>query len=110
MRSYLIDEISPQNMERVTRFLKEISISSGLSKIFWVPIPEDLLSAAQSDHQDCHPHVFAVELGNDWIKFEFFVRNLKNMRCTCPGYSTESQRNYIISFAHCIIEQLGITT
>ena len=91
-------------------FLKEVALSSGLSQVFWVRIPEDLLSPIQFHHQDCRPHVFAIELGMDSIKFEFFVRNLKNMRCTCPGYCTEPQRNYIFSFAHGMIEQLGITT
>ena len=110
MRSYLIDEVSSHNMERVSTFLKEVAISSGLSQVFWVRIPEDLLNKIQLDHQGCRPHVFAIELGPDWIKLEFFVRTLKNMRCTCPGYCTEPQRHYIISFAHGMTEQLGITT
>jgi len=110
MRAYLIDEISTTDMKKITGFLGEHAMRSSLSKIFWVKIPDDLLSSVQYTHHDCQPHVFAVELGDHWIKLEFYVRSLKSMRCSCPGYCTEEQRNYIIHFAHNMIEQLGIRT
>jgi hypothetical protein len=110
MRAYVIDEISPGDMRKVEGFLKENAISSGLGQIFWVKIPEDLLTATQFEHRGCQPHGFAVELGRDRVKLEFFVRSLTRMRCECPGYCTESQRNYVIHFAHRMIEQLGIRT
>ncbi|HDM09753.1 MAG: hypothetical protein JRI39_02710 [Deltaproteobacteria bacterium] len=110
MRAYLIDEISRADMKKITQFLAQNAIRSSLSKIFWVKIPDDLLSPTQYAHHECQPHVFAVELGDHWVKLEFFVRSLKTMRCTCPGYCTEGQRNYVINFAHTMIQQLGIRT
>ncbi len=108
MRAYLIDEISPSDIEKISGFLKEAGISSGLDGLFWVRLPEDLLSGEQFQHRHCRPHVFAVELGSDFVKLELFVRSLKNMRCTCPGLCTDRQVRYIFDFAHGMIEQLGI--
>ena len=110
MRSFLIDEISPHNIKKIIGFLKENSISSNIDQLFWVKIPQDLLSETQFQHRDCQPHAFAVEIGHDWVKLEFLVRSMKNMWCTCPGYGTKQQRDFIINFAHSMIAKLDITT
>ncbi len=110
MRAYILDEISAADMKKIDNYLGEAATKSGLSQIYWIQMPDDLLSATQYQHTHCRPHVFAVELGRDWVKLEFFVRSLKSMRCTCPAYCTEVQRNYIINFAHTMIERLGIRT
>lgn len=110
MRSYLIDEISPPDIQKINQFLSQNALTSGLEKIFWVRIPDDLLSELQSKHKDCQPHYFAVEVGNNWIKLEFLIRNLKSMRCSCNCYCTHEQREFIFRYAHNMIETLGITT
>ena len=97
-------------MVKVSEFLKENAQSATLERLFWIKVPEDLLNETQFEHKQCQPHVFAVELGDDWIKLEFLVRSLANMRCTCPGYGTKQQRDFIIHFAHNMIEQLNIKT
>jgi hypothetical protein len=110
MRAYLIDEILFTEMEKITGFLTKNAIRSKLDKIFWIRIPEGLLSEIQLQHIDCQPHVFAVELGPDWIKLEFFVRSSKNMQCTCQGYCTSKQITHVTEFAADMINQLGIRT
>lgn len=110
MRAYLIDEISPSDMEKINGFLKKNAVPSSLNQIFWVRIPGDLLSSSQFEHSGCQPHVFAVELGSNWVKLEFLVRSLKNMHCTCQGYCTQSQQEYIINFTHGMLERLVIRT
>ncbi|MBN2126448.1 MAG: hypothetical protein JW821_19255 [Deltaproteobacteria bacterium] len=110
MRSYVIDEISPQDMESLRVFLKENALPSDLEEIFWVRVPEDILSDVQFQHRDCRPHVFAVELGGDWMKLEFFIRTLSGMRCTCQSYCTPQQRDFIVRFADSAVTALGIRT
>lgn len=110
MRGYLIDELSPSKIEEIREFLGEHAIGSSLDQIFWVRIPDDLLSEIQFQHSKCKPHVFAVELGQDWVKLELFVRTLKSLRCECPGYCTGQQRNFILNFADGMIEKLEIHT
>jgi len=108
MRAYLIDEITVSDLDKMKDFLEKNAIRSSLDRLFWVQIPDALLSAAQRAHPQCRPHVFSVELGSDWIKFECFVRSLKHMRCDCPGYTTTEQMRYVVDFAHRMVEQLGI--
>lgn len=110
MRSYLIDEISYPDMKKIDEFLKENAIKSDLEKIFWVKIPEDILNEIQFQHHNCQPYFFALELGQDWIKLEFFLRNLKNFKCECSGYCTNQQRDFILEYAQGMIKELGIKT
>lgn len=110
MRSYLIDDVPPSNMERIRIFLKENAIQSSIEKVFWLQVPDDLLSNAQSEHRHCRPHVFAMELGSDWVRLEFYVRSLKSMRCSCPGYCTKQQMDFVVNFAHRMIETLDVKT
>jgi hypothetical protein len=110
VRSYLVDEVSRQDKEKIIEFLKQNAVRSELGDIFWVQIPVDLLSDIQIQHRECQPHAFAIELGRDWIKLEFFIRSLKGMRCECQAYALSQQRNFILDFAHGMIEELGIST
>ncbi|HDZ89950.1 MAG: hypothetical protein JRJ09_12715 [Deltaproteobacteria bacterium] len=110
MRTYLIDELSPPDMEKIRGFLRDHTTHSSLDQIFWVRIPDDLLSETQFQHRECQPHVFAMELGPDWVRMELFVRTLKSMRCHCPAYCTTQQRNFIFNFADSMIKRLKIRT
>ena len=110
MRAYLIDEIGNPDMEKIKGFLSRNAIESGMEGIFWVKVPPDLLSETQHQHEACRPHVFAVELGRGFVKWELFVRSLQNMRCTCPGFCTSPQRDFIIRFADLMVDQLNIRT
>ena len=110
MRAYLLDELAPAELERVKMFLEKNARRSELGEIFWVPVPKDLLNEIQVQHTACHPHVFAVELGKDWVKMELFVRSLKGLRCECQGYATSEQTRFILDFAHTMIRDLEIRT
>jgi len=110
MKYYLIDEISGQDMERLSLFLEHNGTMSGLDKIFWINAPEEILNETQSGHVRCHPYFFAVELGAGMIKAEFFIRTLKDMRCTCSSSADERQSQFIIRFVDDIIRKLDIKT
>jgi len=110
MRYYLIDEIAPQDMEKAMEFLGKNAMTSCLDSLFWVRLPDDLLSPEQYEHDRCRPYVFAVETGADWIKFELFIRTLNTMKCTCPTYCSTKQRDFVVNFADSMIEELAITT
>jgi len=110
MRAYLINEIDGSGMLRIHAYLKKTAISSSLERIYWVRVPDDLLNETQVEHRDCRPHVFAVELGRDWVKLECFLRSLKGMQCTCQGYCSESQTLHIVRFAREMMDRLGIKT
>ena len=110
MRCYLIDEISISDMEKISGFLKENVLRSEMEDLFWVEIPKDYLNEIQTQHQKCQPYIFAIELGSDWIKTEFLVRNSKDLRCSCNSYCTPMQRNFILDFMDSMIGELNIRT
>jgi hypothetical protein len=110
MKYYLTDEINGTDMGRLSRFLMENGKVSGLDRIFWINVPDKYLNEIQSGHPDCKPYVFAVELGPGMVKAEFFIRTLKDMRCSCSGYSDKKQSQFIMRFMDEMIRKLEIRT
>lgn len=110
MRSYLIDEISPSDLQRIVAFLKLKAVQSGLGKIYWVSLPPYLLSPKQAQHPRCQPHVFAAELGVSWIKLEFFVRSMNGVGCECQDYCTPEQERFVLHWAQELIRHLSLET
>jgi len=110
LRSYLVDEVSGSDIRKACEFLNRNAIRSDIEDVFWVPLPESLLSIAQVQHPHCAPHVFAIELGDTWIKVEFFVRSLASLRCECQSYTTPEQMQFIIEFLHHMLSELDIET
>jgi hypothetical protein len=110
MRQYLLDEISRNDIPRLREYLNQHAKAAGLEDIWWVDLPEDLLSPEQFSHRDCQPFRFAVELGQNFVRFEFLIRSLKTMRCSCIGYATRQQRDFILAFADRLVEDLALRT
>jgi hypothetical protein len=110
MRQYLLDEIPKEGMKRVREYLQARSLPSGLEEIFWLELPSDLLDPVQWEHRTCGPHYLAIELGKDFIKFEFLVRACNTFRCDCLQYANPAQENFLIQFAHTLIETLDLKT
>jgi hypothetical protein len=110
MKAYLIDEISGPDMEKIREYLRKNGVPSGLDRVFWIHLPEELLSPEQQRHPGCRPHAFAVELGRDSMKAEFFIRSSTSLQCTCPDYATDAQKAYILSFTDDMLARLGVRT
>lgn len=53
MRAYLIDEIDPSDTVKIKGYLNDVAMASGLEKVYWLRIPESLLSETQMNHRDC---------------------------------------------------------
>ncbi|MBI4644410.1 MAG: hypothetical protein HY790_06685 [Deltaproteobacteria bacterium] len=110
MRQYVLDEISRKDIPRVRDYLQDHALASSLEGVWWVDLPEDLLSAEQFAHQDHRPFRFAVELGDNFVRFEFLIRSRETMRCACIGYATRGQRDFILAFADRLVEDLSLRT
>ncbi len=110
MRSYMLDELSAADMERVIGFLKQNALASSLERLYWLEIPVELYSRTQAEHRDCAPFMFAAETGHDWIKLELFVRSREGLGCDCQGYCTPGQRDFILNLADRMLEACAVKT
>lgn len=110
MKQYVIDELRPQDYASIKAFMDENFNASEVGGIYWIPIDQDILTEIQADHFSCQPFYFAVDLEPNLIAFEMLIRTQKRMRCSCMGYATQRQRNWLIDFADSIFDQLGIKT
>jgi len=110
MKAYVVDEIKAADLQRIRRFLSDNAVSSGLDTLFWVPVADSLLAPLQQEHRSCRPYVFAIETGETFLKAEFFVRTLQDMRCPCQGYGTPEQARFIMEWINGMLQELSITT
>lgn len=110
MRQYLLDELRRPDIPRIRDYLHEHARASGLEDIWWVELADDLLNETQQAHTQCRPFVFGIELGKDFLKFEFLIRSRQTMRCPCIGYATREQRDFILAFADRLVRDLSLST
>ena len=108
MKQYRIDELRPNDYEKIKEYLDERYGSSQMEGIYWVPLDSDLLDEVQGAHVDCQPFCFAVVLEPTVIAFEFLIRTRNRIRCDCIRYANEEQRDSIIRFGDSIFETLKI--
>lgn len=110
MKQYVIDEIRPQDYEKIKGYLDAAYGGSGVDGIYWIPLDDALLSAAQQAHPACAPFFMAMELTPDRLAGELLVRTRGRVRCDCIHYADERQRNWLILTMDAIFEELNIIT
>ena len=110
MRNYFIEDLLPEHLTTICQTLKDRGLSGSLEGIYYLPLPENLLTEVQREHADeCGPHIFALEAVNESaLKLELLVRARGKLRCECVCYATPAQREYIIDFLDAFIRQLDI--
>lgn len=110
MKQYVIDELRPADHQRIKGYLDETYGSADMGAIYWVPLGSDVLSEIQCEHTDCQPFYFAIELEPDRLALELLVRTKKRVRCSCIGYASKNQQNWIMAVVDAIFDQLDIAT
>ena len=110
MKQYVIDEIRPQDFEKIKRYLDETYGSTGVEGLYWLPVEPAMLSGVQQAHRDCAPFFMAVELGPDRLAAELLVRTRSRVRCDCIHYADQRQRNWLVRKVDAIFERLEIVT
>ncbi|NDY43333.1 hypothetical protein G3N55_10835 [Dissulfurirhabdus thermomarina] len=108
MRQYLIDQLRPEEVERVRAELDRACEPAEVGGLYWLEVPEDLLGPEQFAHRECRPHCLAVEVGRDRVSFELLVRSRKKLRCACIAYATPQQRTFLLGFADRVLEAAGV--
>jgi hypothetical protein len=98
MRQFVIDELSPMECDNIDSYLKRSIKQGPMVGLYWIELPDDLLSEAQQGHEDHGPFHLAVELTNSAVKFELLVRSQTNLHCSCIAHATPVQRQFILEF------------
>lgn len=99
MRQYVIDELSREERANIESYLKRTLKQGPVEGVFWIEVPQDLLSADQRGHDDCGPFFFAVELETESVSFELLVRSQTNLHCSCIAYASPAQRDFVLRIA-----------
>lgn len=111
MRSLVLDELMPDALEDLRGYLDRTLQRSKLPDVYWLRLPDDLLSQEQTAHSaDCGPHQVAVVLEADSLRLELLVRGHGTMRCSCFAYASRAQRDFLLSFLDRLIDELDLAT
>jgi len=106
MRQFLIDDLSREERDNIENYLKRTARPAEMGGLFWIDLPESLLSERQREHIDeCGPYAMAVELTERAASFELLVRNRSNLHCNCIAYATPGQRAYLLDFIDRMLEE-----
>ncbi len=99
MRGYFIDELSEDEVTRLGERLKAEGLESSLEGLFWMPVPETLLTPLQMEHlEGCGPYSLALELTGDSARLEFLVRAKGRMRCECMTFAGDGLQRYAVDW------------
>jgi hypothetical protein len=110
MKQYVIDELRLDEHYKIRKYLNETYGPAELGDIYWVPLAAQLLTEIQSEHADCQPFYFAIQLEEDRLSIEMLVRTKRRIRCDCIGYASLEQRIWIMDVVDAIFEKLEIAT
>ena len=110
MKQYVIDELRPADFNKIKEFLNGAHESSELDHLYWFRLDDEILTPVQTEHKNCYPFYFAVELESDRICFELLIRTKNRVRCDCMAYATEDQRNWLIRSVDAAFARLNIKT
>jgi len=106
---FKVDKLSKDEVKRLEEVLQQKTRPSPLGGLFWIEIPFEKLAPVQKEHlKSCGPHYFAVELGEDFISFEFLVRNFNRVRCDCITPATPEQKLFLLDWAKRIFALAGV--
>ena len=108
MKQYVIDELRPQDHEKIKEYMDEHFGPADMGSIYWIPVDPDLYDATQKAHDECSPFYFVVQLSATSFVAELLVRTKNRIRCDCIQYATRDQFFWLIRFVDAIFERLEI--
>ncbi len=110
MKQYVIDELRPEDHDKIKEYLDETYGVAEMGAIYWVPVAAETLTEIQREHADCQPYYFAINLAQNRFALELLVRTKNRVRCDCIGYASKDQRVWIMEAVDAIFERLDIAT
>ncbi len=110
MKQYVIDELRLEDYDALKKYLDDQFGPAEMDGIYWIPLATELLADIQRQHDQCGPHLLALDLDRERIACELLVRTKTRVRCDCIQYASEQQRNWLIDLVDNIFNRLGIAS
>ncbi len=108
MQAFVVDKLTQEELKRLREAVSNFAHPGALDDIFWIPIPEHLLTPIQAAHKECQPLFFAIEFGENFISFEFLARTHHRVRCDCISPATPQQKVYLLEIAKKIFQTANV--
>lgn len=108
MKQYVIDGLKPEDYKKLKEYLDRNLEVSPLGGLYWLQLDRETLGPMQKSHEECAPHLFALQLEDTCLSCEFLVRIKNNIKCDCMGYATPEQRDWLIETVDSILKKLNI--
>lgn len=105
MRQFVIDELSPMEHDNIDSYLKRSIKQGPMIGLYWLELPDNLLSDEQKGHENHGPFHLAVDLSNTAVKFELLVRSPTNLHCSCIAHASPAQRQFVLDFADKMLKE-----
>ncbi|HIP38778.1 MAG TPA: hypothetical protein EYG88_05245 [Desulfocapsa sulfexigens] len=105
MRQILVDDLSPMERDNIDSYLKRNLKQGPMIGLYWIILPEELLTDTQKEHTDCSPFYFGVEVQKNGVCFELLVRSNAHLHCDCIAHATPEQRQYVLEFMDTMLDE-----
>ena len=109
MRIYTIDQLRDEDTKLISERLTEAGLQGGLQGLYWLPVPENLLSSLQVEHKEkCGPYCLALDVDEQALHLELLVRGMGKITCQCVAFASEELRDHMIAFVEDTLRELEI--
>lgn len=110
MRIYTIDQLRTEDTRSLEEWLDESGLRGGVEGIYWLPVPDAMLTPLQAEHLDsCGPYRMALEVDKEALHLELLVRGLGRISCGCVAFASQPLRDHMISFVEDTLRELQIS-
>lgn len=102
----MVEDVPPDSMATLRTLLDAMELGAGLEDMYWLPVPEEMLSPVQAQHQkSCGPHVLGLELDGSSVRLELLVRARGRLRCECVHFAAAPLRERMINYVDELLER-----
>lgn len=109
MRTYTIDQLEEADIAAINTRLLDLELQAGLEGVYWLPVPQNMLTPIQSEHiACCGPYCLALEVGQNAIHMELLVRGMGRISCECLSFASEALRNHMLAYLEGMLQDLRI--
>lgn len=111
MRWYCVDELTGGTVTALAGRMAEKGWSGSLAGLYWLPLPEDLLSPLQREHLgQCGPYALAIELDEQSLRLELLVRARGQLRCDCIAQASPEVLDHAVRILDQLLELASLDT